>query len=217
MSDMATSKDTGPFWARVRTALSAIRPDREHKLVYGQAAIARSIGMKPKLGPLIEEELAMGWRLSGLRNVSLSLLVIEVDRFDDYVAVYGPEEADAMVQDVLGAITAARPREGDNVLRLGRNSFVIVLPDLPVLMARAAAVKMGAAIRKCAIPHRDSHAGSVSVSMGLAVANPEANYDRTFFEAAAEALKKAQRRGLGRIEMMDLRPGQERRRQRLAA
>ena len=122
-----------------------------------------------------------------------------------------------MVQDVLQAITAARPREGDNVLRLGRASFVIVLPDLPVLMARAAAVKMVAAIRKRAIPHRDSHAGAVSVSMGLAVANPEANYDRTFFEAAAEALKKAQRRGLGRIEMMDLRPGQERRRRRQAA
>ena len=133
MSESATFKDSGPFWARVRTALAAIRPDREHKLAYGQAAIARSIGMKPKLGPLIEEELAMGWRLSGLRNVSLSLLVIEVDRFEDYVAVYGPEEADAMVQDVLGAITAARPFTSSNgtsapVSRIRAEGLETVLP-----------------------------------------------------------------------------------------
>ena len=217
MSETVHSKDTSAFWARVRTALTVLRPEGERKPSYGQAAIARQIGFKPKLGALIEEELAMGWRLSGLRNVSLSLLVVEIDRYAEYFAAYGQDETDAMLLDVQAAIQAALPRQGDNVFRLGRASFVIVLPDLPVLMARAAAAKMGEAIRRRGIPHRDSHAGAVSASMGLAVANPEANYDRTFFEAAAEALKKAQRRGLGRIEMMDLRPGQERRRRRLAA
>jgi len=72
------------FWNRVRGALGALRPQRREKLpAYGQAAIARSIGMKPRLGARIDEELAAGWRNAAARNVSMSLLVIEIDRFAD--------------------------------------------------------------------------------------------------------------------------------------
>ncbi|UXN73468.1 hypothetical protein N8D56_21800 [Devosia sp. A8/3-2] len=52
----------------------------------------------------------------------------------------------------------------------------------------------------------------MTASVGLAVSNPQGGYDRTFFEAGAQALKKAQRKGMGRLEVVDLRPAQERRR-----
>ena len=79
-------------------------------------------------------------------------------------------------------------------------------------MARACAAKITEAVRQLNLPHKESHAGIVTVSMGLAVSNPQGGYDRRFFETAAEALKKAQRKGLGRIEAVDLRPAQERKR-----
>ena len=214
MTDTAIAKEQNePFWTRVRAALGMMRPVRQERVpAYGQAAIARSIGMKPKLGTRIEDELVQGWNHAAARHVSLSLLVIEIDRFSDYFAAYGRGEADHCLLAVMQAITAALPRNGDTCLRLGSASFVIVLPDMPTLMARATANKIAEAVRHLSMPHKASHAGIVTLSMGLAVTNPRGGYDRKFFEAGAEALKKAQRRGMGRIEGVDLRPAQERKR-----
>lgn len=215
MTDAATVKETnGAFWTRVRSALGALRPvrDQQRSPAYGQAAIARSIGIKPKLGARIEEELVHGWHNAAARKVSLSLLVIEIDRMTDYFNAYGKAATDDCVLATMRAVTDALPRSGDTCLRLGRATFVIVLPDLPVLMARASAAKIAEAIRKLSLAHKESHAGIVTVSMGLAVTNPHGSYDKKFFEAAAEALKKAQRKGLSRIEAVDLRPAQERKR-----
>lgn len=209
---------TEPFWTRVRVALGALRPVRKERVpAYGQAAIARTIGLKPRLGARIEEELAAGWGNAAARRVSLSLLVIEIDRMADFFAAYGKIEADDTVMSVMRTVTEALPRSGDTCLRLGRATFVIVLSDQPMLMARANAAKIAEAVRQLNLPHKESHAGVVTVSMGLAVGNPQGAYDKRFFETAAEALKKAQRKGLGRVEAIDLRPAQERQRLRRAA
>ena len=208
MTDTAIGKEPAePFWTRVRAALGAMRPVRQERApAYGQAAIARSMGIRPKLGARIEEELHHGWSQSAARRVSMSLVVIEIDRFADYFAAYGRDEADQCLLTVMRAITEALPREGDSCLLLCAASFVIVL------LARAIATKIAEAVRQLALPHKESHAGIVTLSMGLAVTNPHGNYDRKFFEAAAEALKKAQRRGMGRMEGVDLRPALERKR-----
>ena len=214
MTDTAITKEqTEPFWMRVRAALGAMRPvRRERAPAYGQSAIARSMGMKPKLGARIEEELNHGWNQSAALRVSLSLVVIEIDRFADYFAAYGQDEAEQCLLAVMQAITSSLPRQSDSCLRLGAASFVIVLPDLPALMARSIAAKIADAVRDLAMPHKESHAGIVTLGMGLAVTNPRGGYDRKFFEAAAEALKKAQRKGMGRMEGVDLRPALERKR-----
>lgn len=213
MTDIATIKaGNDPFWTRVRIALTGMRPDQERAPAYGQAAIARSIGIKPRLGVRIEEELAGAWLRSGERKVSLSLLVIELDRFKEYFTAYGKGEADVCLMAVMRAIADALPRDGDTVLRLGRSSFVVVLADYPALMARATANKIALAVRDLGLAHKESHAGLVTIGIGLAVSNPRGHFDRKFFETAAEALKKAQRRGLNRIEAVDLRPAQERKR-----
>lgn len=215
MTLIATSKEqTDPFWARVRTALGALKPVREP--AYGQAAIARSIGMKPKIGAMLEEELVSGWNGSALARVSMSLLVIEIDRANEFFTLYDRADTDRGLLAVMQTIAEQLPRPDDTCLRLGRAGFVVVLPDLPALMARALAIKITDAIRKLAVAHRESHAGVVTVSVGLAVTNPSGQYDRKFFEAGAEAVKKAQRKGLGKLQMTDLRPALERKRQKQA-
>lgn len=214
MTDTAIGKDhSDHFWARVRLALGSLRPARpEREPAYGQAAIARQIGVKPKLGPRIEEELIEGWNGSALARVSMSLLVIEIDRYRDYFSAYGKGATDDCVRTVMQTIANTLPRDDDSCLRMGRATFVVSLPDLPVLMARKLAADIAKAIREQGLAHKESHAGSVTLSMGLAVINPAGEYDRKFFEAGAAALKKAQRRGLSRLEVVDLRPAQERKR-----
>ncbi|MGV8832895.1 MAG: diguanylate cyclase domain-containing protein [Devosia sp.] len=218
MTDMMIDKDsTEPFWSRVRGALGALRaaPQAEQS-AYGQPAIARAIGMRPKLDAVITEELARGWASAAGRHVSLSLLVIELDCMNDYMTAYGRAAADDCTASVLQAITANLPREADTCLRWGTATFVLVLPDLPVLMARASAAKINDAVRHLGLAHKESHAGAVTVSMGLAVNNPRGVYDKKFFNIAMDALKKAQRKGLGRVETIDLRPAQDRKRKKVA-
>jgi len=213
MTDTASSKElpAEPFWSRVRTALSTLRATQGQPS-YGKAAIARSMGMKPRLGGRIEDELAQGWNHAASRRVSLSLLVMEIDHYREYFAAYGRNDADECVTAVMRVITDALPRSSDSCLRLGASSFVIVLPDLPALMARATALKISEAVRDMALPHKESHLGIVTLGAGLAVINPQGGYDRKFFEAAAATLKKARRKGMGKLEALDLRPAQERKR-----
>lgn len=215
MNDTAIGKQfDDPFWSRVRAALLALRPMRPtREPAYGKAALARSIGMRPKLAPRCEEALRQGWDHAASRNVSLSLLVIEIDRASEYFATYGKGATDECLQEVMRAVTNVLPRDGDMCLRFGQSGVVVVLPDLPVLMARKLAEQLNAEVRKLGLAHRESHAGMVTVSTGLAVTNPHGSYDRKFFEAGAAALRKAQRKGLARLEVVDLRPAQEHRRQ----
>ncbi|HEY0033008.1 MAG TPA: diguanylate cyclase [Devosia sp.] len=217
MTDLASGKDSEHFWGRVRSALGALRPvSRERVPAYGQAAIARQIGIKPRLGARIEEELSESWTKAAARKVSMSLLVIEIDRMGEYFTAYGKEATDDCVRAVMLAIADALPRDGDLCLRLGRSTFVVALPDLPVLLAKTNAGHINEAIRSLGLSHKESHAGIVTVSMGLAVTNPVGAYDRIFFETAAAALKKAQRKGLGRLHTTDLRPAQDKKRKAAA-
>jgi diguanylate cyclase (GGDEF)-like protein len=205
MTDMASIEQSDDFWARVRMALGALRPPaREGMPSEGPAAQARQAG--------VQEELGRSWAMAATRQVSMCLLVIEIDRMSEFFAVYGKDATDRCVRQVMRAIADALPRDGDLCLRMGQATFVVALPDLPLVLARTSAGHITEAIRNLGVAHRESHAGIVTVSMGLAVTNPRGEYDTGFFERAAGALKKAQRKGLGRLQVVDLRPAEERRR-----
>src|SRR5690606_34641922 len=104
MTATAHSRDySDPFWVRVRSPLGAMRPERQP--AYGKAAIARSIGMRPRLGSLIEEEMARGWQSAAARRVSLSLLVVEIDRYQDYFTAYGKDAADDCLRRIREAVS----------------------------------------------------------------------------------------------------------------
>ena len=129
------------FWSRVRSALGAGRTQQaaERAPGYGQAALARSLGMKPRLGSRLEEELSEAWQVSGAAKVSLSLLVVEIDRYSDYFNAYGRSLAEECVATVFQTISETLPRAQDHCFKLGRNQFVVVLSDYPVLLANAGA------------------------------------------------------------------------------
>ena len=207
MNKVTMSGNDG-LWARIRAALS--RDAREP--AYGQAAIARNPNRKPRLAQRIDEEMRRSWAYAADRSVSLCVLTLEMDGYAEYFAAYGREAVDTCLGTLEDAITALLPRQTDHCLRNGRAGFVLVLPDMPALMARELASRIAVAIRHQGLPNRDSHAGQVTMSTGIAVANPQGEVDRSVLEAALQAVKKAQRRGLARLEVVDLRGRTERQR-----
>lgn len=195
------------FWARVRAVLGR----GEAVPAYGRAEISKP-NRKSRPAQRIDEELRRGWTEAARRNVSLCVLAIEMDSQSEYFAAYGREAVEQCLTTLEETIQPLLPRPTDACLRSGKAGFVLVLADMPVLMARELAARIAAAIRRAGLPHRASHAGQVTMSMGLSVVNPQGNFDRSVLESATQAVKRAQRRGLGRLEVSDLRAVAERRR-----
>jgi diguanylate cyclase (GGDEF)-like protein len=190
------------FWARVRAALG--RGEDALQPAYGRSEIGRSNRL-PRPAQRIDDELRRGWDEAAQRRVSLCVLLMEMDGLAEYVAAYGREALEPTLHVLETTIRALLPRETDLCLRSGRGGFALILPDMPLLMARDLASRVAAAVRKAGLAHRESHAGQVTLSMGLAAVNPHGALDRNVFATATDAVKKAQRRGLARLEVVDLR------------
>ena len=198
------------LWARIRAALA--RDAEAHEPPYGHAAIARNPNKKSRLAQRIDEELRRGWNHCSERNVSLCVLALEIDGYAEFFATYGREAVEVSFDSLEAIIGAQLARETDICLRNGQTGFVLVLPDMPALMARELASRIAAALRREGIPNRESHAGQVTLSTGIAVVNPQGKLDRSVLNSASQAVKKAQRRGLARLEVMDLRGRDDKRR-----
>lgn len=193
------------FWSRVRGLLTGHAEQRRN------GVIPFVSGRRQPSGRPIEEELQQGWMLAAERNVSLCVLALEIDCFGEYLAAYGRDAAEDCLEQLDQVISALLRRDEDRCLRLGQSGFLLVLPDMPVLMARDLANKISATVRRVGLVNKESHAGAVTLGTGVVVVNPEPPYNQAVLDMARQALRKAQRRGLGRIEIADLRATDERR------
>jgi diguanylate cyclase (GGDEF)-like protein len=202
MNIAAASEGEG-FWARVRAAL--VRRADEPEPAYGRPAIAKPHVGRIRPSQLVDEQLRHGWAIASAANVSLCVMALELDLHTDYLTAYGREAVDDTLRTLHDAIGTAIARPADCCVRSGRSGFVLILPDMPVTMARDLAGRIAVAVRRCDLPNRQSHAGQVTLSVGLVAINPHGNYDRAVLGHAAQAVKKAQRRGIGRLEVLDLR------------
>lgn len=189
------------FWQRVRALLGRQADNRRND----GATVLRALGKRHATGRPLEEELQNGWLIASERNVSLCVLAMEIDCFDEYLAAYGRDAAEDCLEQIDHVIGSMLKRDDDRCLRLGQSGFLLILPDMPVLMARDLAARISTAVRRAGLVNKESHAGAVTLGAGLAVVNPEPPYDRSVFDLAKQALRKAQRRGLGRLDIADLR------------
>lgn len=196
-----TMSGSDGFWARVRTALGG---GKIAEPAYGHAEIATTPNGKPKPAR-VNDELRQGWDVAAHRKVSLCVMALEIDRYAEYVTAYGRDAADDCIETLFATISGLLTHDSHRCIRSGRAGLTLVLPDMPVLMARELARKIAIAVRRQGLSNRESHAGHVTLGIGLAVINPHGKVDRLVTTAAEKALRKAQKRGLARLEVADLR------------
>lgn len=195
----ASQKDW--FWQRVRSLLG--RP--AHERAAGGVSGLEVQGRRPTSIRPLEEELQRAWMTAAERNVSLCVMALEIDCFGEYLAAYGREAAEDCLETLDRVISAELKRDEDRCLRLGQGGFLLILPDMPMLMGRELASRIAKAVRREGLANKESHAGAVTLGAGLAVVNPEPPFNRDVLGTAKNALRKAQRRGLSRLEIADLR------------
>ncbi len=148
-----------------------------------------------------EEMFLREWNRVQRLNLTLALLIIDVDRFKSYNDTYGHLAGDDCLKQIARTIQDTLRRGTDVVARYGGDEFVVMLPDVELEGAWTVAHALKNAIERLAIPHEGSDvAPMVTVSIGGIVVSGESTPSRDrILENADAALYSAKHKGRNRV------------------
>ena len=140
------------------------------------------------------------WRRAVRRNVTLSVMLIDIDFFKAFNDTYGHVAGDAALQQVATALASCVSRSEDFFGRFGGEEFVAVLPDTKLEGALAIAERMRKAVHDLGIAHSGSLLGRLTISAGVATKSPSRGLAaEQLIEDADAALYQAKRSGRNRV------------------
>lgn len=139
------------------------------------------------------------WLRAQRSGAPLSLLLVDIDHFKQFNDRHGHPAGDRCLQQVATALASAL-RDDDLVARVGGEEFAVLLPRCSFAQAQTAAERLRDAVERLAVPHGGlSGQTHVTVSLGLALAPPDADGDAAGLIARADrALYQAKRAGRNR-------------------
>jgi len=101
-------------------------------------------------------------------GTTLSVVMIDVDRFKAFNDRYGHPAGDRCLRKVAAALKDVPGRPGDLAARYGGEEMVIVLPNTPLTGALTVAEQVRCSVRALALAHEGNTAGIVTISLGVA-------------------------------------------------
>lgn len=149
-------------------------------------------------------------------HTNLSLVILDIDCFKDYVNRYGMELGDRCLGAVAGILKSSVQRGGEFVTRFDGDKFGLVLPNTNADEAERFALKLQDIVLRANIEHKATQVqglNRISVSAGISELDLAQPPDRKDMVARAEmALKHAKQMGRCTIvvhrENMDAAPRQ---------
>ncbi len=145
------------------------------------------------------------WGRGARSGHSLSLLMIDVDKFKEYNDHYGHLRGDDCLVAVAAILEDCMQRSSDLIARYGGEEFVALLPEVDIEGAIKVAQDCRDAVLAAQIPHVTSSVSRyVSVSVGVAAMVPI--YDKSstlLIEQADIALYQAKQNGRNRVCSFD--------------
>jgi diguanylate cyclase (GGDEF)-like protein len=148
-----------------------------------------------------EQQLELEIKRSERKKSSFALLMIDIDFFKQLNDRYGHHVGDQVLRDVA-SILMKDMREVDTVARYGGEEFVIVLPETAGPGARLVAERLRRSVEQAKF-----FAGSpgaierLTISIGIAVFDHDAQFRRDLIEFADAALYAAKSQGRNRIQL----------------
>ncbi|MBK8793126.1 MAG: diguanylate cyclase [Holophaga sp.] len=144
-----------------------------------------------------EEAMEAEWRRNSRNRTPISLLLMEVDHYQNFCEEHGNQAGNETLRRMIGALTSGIQRAGDVVGRFNEQVFACLLPETDTLGAVSVGERIRAEMNSMAIPHGRSEAAPyVTLSLGVASLVPGRNdLLDDLQESAEEALAKARQRG----------------------
>jgi diguanylate cyclase (GGDEF)-like protein len=145
---------------------------------------------------LIEE-----WENCKRNSNSVSLLMIDVDKFKQYNDIYGHLNGDTCLQNISQAIKNAIQEPNNIVSRYGGEEFIVLIPNSDLEKAKYIAESIRKNIEKLRILHVGSKEyGIITVSIGVATNIPNENLSpEKLIHMSDEALYRAKSSGRNRV------------------
>ncbi len=133
-------------------------------------AMAKRVMVDPESGLSSEEYLKQQGRqalaLAQRHGSEISVIVVEIDRFDDLTAKLGRPVGEQLIQQ-FRAVLSKRVRLEDTVSQTGPAQFTVVCPGIGLDDARAFANRLDQTIRNATISYRGERV-AVGLKFGLA-------------------------------------------------
>jgi diguanylate cyclase (GGDEF)-like protein len=151
------------------------------------------------------EFLELEWRRCIRSGGEVSLLMIEVDCFEEYIESYGRQAGDELLRKVAAVLTGSAKRVPDFVVHYSEGSFAVVLPLTSKNDAVFVAERMREQIELQGFEHRKSAgANHVTISLGISGSAPSPDSSPAdLIEASTDCLDKAREQGGNRVITSD--------------
>jgi len=148
-----------------------------------------------------DDALAAEWARGARDEQPLSLLLLEVDHFEAYIEVHGPQAGDEVLRIVAACVRGRPRRTTDIAARYGGEVFAVMMPHTDGFGAMMMAEQIRNAVLDRILPHPGSLSGVLSVSIGVATLTPsQGGLAAALVGLVGTALGEAGRLGCNRIE-----------------
>jgi diguanylate cyclase (GGDEF)-like protein len=146
-----------------------------------------------------EQQLELEFKRAERKQQKFALLMIDIDHFKVLNDTHGHHVGDQLLRDVT-SILMKDMREVDTVARYGGEEFVIILPETTETGAVFVAQRVRKAVEQAKFfagsPHSVQH---LTISIGVAVYDTDAQFKRDLIEFADAALYAAKHAGRNRV------------------
>ncbi|HZU30543.1 MAG TPA: sensor domain-containing diguanylate cyclase [Candidatus Angelobacter sp.] len=146
-----------------------------------------------------EQQLELEFKRAERKQQKFALLMIDIDHFKVLNDTFGHHVGDQLLRDVT-SILMKDMREVDTVARYGGEEFVIILPETTETGALYVAQRLRRAVEQAKFfagsPHTVQH---LTISIGVAVYDTDAQFKRDLIEFADAALYAAKHEGRNRV------------------
>lgn len=145
----------------------------------------------------LDETLAREWLRATRTGEPLSLIMISIDHFNEYIENYGNAAGGECLLRVARALAGVAMRAADFVANCEREMFVAVLPNVKRKHAEDMGNKFWSAIETLRIPHAYSTVSpNISVSVGVSSGKPSQKFTGdALAEIAEKMVKQAKAKG----------------------
>ena len=150
-----------------------------------------------------DARLNVEWKQAIREQNSLSLLMMDLDKFKALNDTYGHQQGDLVLKKVSEIFTMSLRRPADFTARWGGEEFIVLLPNTPIEGALDVAENIRTDIEKTPILFIDGTFKRVTVSIGVSSIFPEKSSSIDAFIANADkALYLAKEAGRNRVMHM---------------
>ncbi|TKR30529.1 diguanylate cyclase [Luteimonas gilva] len=147
----------------------------------------------------LEEAMARELSRCARRQLPLSLLILDLDRFKAFNDVHGHAGGDALLS-AFGKLLQEMSRGEDIACRYGGEEFTLIMPETEPETATQRAEAVRDAVENMRVRHLGAELPKVTVSIGVAAFPGDGDAPEELLRAADEALYRAKRNGRNRVE-----------------